>query len=406
MSTRTAARLAWSLLGLTVLLCVLGGLLLLLNGRSPAVFTLAFLAFPLVGTVIAARHPHNPIGWLFVLIGLANMLRFFTGEYAVYSLVTRPGALPGGVWLAWSGAWTAAATWTSLFFTLLLFPTGRLLSPRWRPVAWLVGVVFGLFTVLDIIKPGPMADVPVPNPTGLELAAGTLLLIHTILDPVSAGLLLIVAAAVLMRFRRAQGEERQQLKWFAYAVSCFIGVSVVSALTQSVVGHVPLIDLAGLVVTAVALTAIPLAIGVAILRYRLYAIDMLIRRTLIYSLLTGLLLAVYFGSVVLLQAGFRALTGQTNELAIIISTLVSAALFQPLRQGLQHGIERHFYRRTYDATTTLAAFSTHLRDEVDLPTLRTELVAVVQETMQPASISLWVRPAAVPPRPDYRSDGE
>ncbi len=209
------------MLALTVLFGGLGCLLFFLNGRPPsgdAWYTLAFSSFfSVVGVVIASRRPRNPIGWLFCTIGLAIGLFFFSDEYVVYALATRPGDLPGAGWLAWSQLWTVFIMWALMFFSLLLFPTGRLPSPRWRPVASALAGVFVLVTALFVVKPGPLEGVAraVENPTGIEAAAGIVKVGEWAVLPTVLTIVLAAPAAVLVRFWRSRGEERQQLKWLA-----------------------------------------------------------------------------------------------------------------------------------------------------------------------------------------------
>ena len=400
-SPRTAAWLAGSVLALTLLFGVLGCLLFFLNDHSPSGdtwYTLAFSAFSIVGVVIASRRPQNPIGWMFCIIGLANSIYFFADEYVVYALVTSPGVLPGSVWLAWSQIWTAFIMWYLMFFSLLLFPTGRLPSPRWQPITWALTGLFVLMTVLLVIKPGPFESNPrVRNPTGIEAAASIVNVSWNNILPIFTIIVLAAPAAVLVRFWRSRGEERQQLKWFAYAAGLWISVFGLDLLNQSVL-HESVIARATDLLYGVGVAPIPIAVGIAILRYRLYNIDVVINRTLVYGSLTALLVLVYFGSVTATQSIFRALTGQQEQpqLAIVVSTLVIAALFNPLRRRIQDFIDRRFYRRKYDARKTLEAFSSKLRDETDLETLNNHLVEVVSETMQPAHVSLWLRPDRPP----------
>jgi hypothetical protein len=396
MSARAASWLAYSVLALAVLLGVLGSLLLLLNDRFPPPsmeILLPFVTFLVVGVLIASRRPENPIGWMFCLIGLSSAWEFFAQEYAFYALVTQPGALPGGVWMAWTQIWTAGIAWTLMFFALLLFPDGRLPSPRWRPFAWFAATTFILLSLLAALEPTRLLGVRVPNPTGIEQAAGIIELSQSILIPITVGIVLAMAASVIVRFKRAGGEERQQLKWLAYTAG-FLGASRGLNVLNFQVVHSRVIEYAVGIPGIVAIAAVPAAIGVAILRYGLYEIDIIINRTLVYGSLTALLALVYLGSVATTQAIFRALTGQEHQpqLAVVISTLAIAALFNPLRRRIQAFIDRRFYRRKYDARKTLEAFSARLRDETDLDALNAELVGVVRETMQPVHVSLWLRP--------------
>ena len=409
MTTRAADWLAGSTLLLILVLTALGFWPILFLGQPGTVWlwtTLAFLAFPVVGTVIVFHRPHQLIGWLFCAIGLGNSLSFAAESYAVYALVTRPGSLPSGEWAVWVQSMAAGVIWYLFFFTLLLFPTGQPPSRRWRPLLWGGMVVSSLFQLVLAIRPGIMLEAhTVSNPLGLDQAADVLALAETIILPLVVVLGLAFASSVVVRFWTARGDERAQLKWFAYVVGLFIAQIVVILINEQVF-HSPglraVLDSWGVL----NLAAVPVAVGIAVLRYRLYDIEQLIRATLLYGVVLGVLGLAYIGSIVLLQASFRALTGQTSELAIIISTLVSAALFQPLRIRIRRGIDRRFYRERYDAARTLAAFSTRLRDEVDLPTLRQELITVVQETMQPAPVSLWIRPSTLARPPTTQADDQ
>jgi hypothetical protein len=386
------------MLALAVLFGGLGFVLFLWNGRPPSGdtwYTLAFSAFPPVGVVVASRRPENPIGWLFCAIGLANGLFFFSDEYVVHALTIRPGALPGVAWLAWSQLWTVFAMWSLMFFSLMLFPTGRLPSPRWRPVAWVLAGVFALVTVLFVVKPGPLEGIepPVHNPTGIGAAAGIIGVVEVAVLPIVVLVVLAAPAAVLVRFWRSRGAERQQIKWLAFAAGLWVGVAALDALNQQVLRS-PAVDHATDVLFGAAVAPIPIAVGIAVLKYRLWDIDLLINRTLVYGSLTATLALVYAGGVVGLQAAFRTLSGQESALAVVASTLAIAALFGPLRRRVQALVDRRFYRRKYDAASTLAAFNAQLRDETDLDTLGDDLVGVARGTMQPEHVSLWLRPLA------------
>ncbi len=400
------AWLAWFLWALAVAQAISSLLLALLNRVSlerlfaeyVVAGVAAALAFATVGAIIATRRPGNAVGWLCCVAGTGAGVVAWTGQYARYALVTRPDALPGGVVMLWLNSWVwvlpAAA---AAIFLPLLFPDGRLPSTRWRPLAWQAAGATALLTASVALGPVPSRDdLPaVSSPLAFEGA-------RVLLDGMNglAILLLLTSlagavAAQVVRFRRARGDERQQIKWVAYATALLVGAIVTrAALDPSSVAEDTL--LSGIVL-GVAYPGLPVAVGIAVLRYRLYDIDLIINRTLVYGALTTLLALVYFGSAVALQATFRTLTGQDSNLAIVVATLVSAALFQPLRQHLQGFIDRRFYRRKYDAAHTLAAFSARLRDEVDLTMLSEELVRVVDETMQPSHVSLWLRLPTRPP---------
>jgi len=282
-------------------------------------------------------------------------------------------------------------------FPLLLFPTGRLPSRRWRWVAWLT-VAFVLAGVISsAFSSGALLGIlgPIQNPLGIEGFTGVY---RVFLFFVSPPLLVAAAFSLFVRLRRAVGVERQQIKWFAYAAAATVSASTLAYIIPGVIDTPPWFEWAGFVLNAAFVPAIPVAIGIAILRHRLYDIDLLINRTLVYGSLTATLVAVYFGGVATSQAIFRAFTGQEQQpqLAVVVSTLAIAALFNPIRRRIQAFIDRRFYRRKYDAAKTLDAFSARLRDETDLGTLSEELIGAVKETMQPEHVSLWLRPDTVP----------
>ena len=399
MSGRMAGWSAWGIWALTVLAMVLTLLLAALNAstsslRNMVFVSLVILAFSTVGALIGSRRPENPIGWLFCSGAFAWILGELALEYGVYALITAPGTLPVGVWAAWFGGWARGMGWFLIVaFLLLLFPNGRLPSPRWRPVLWgAVGYV-GFFTVVIWLSPvsNDTRLAFVRNPLGLEIEIITFLL--ELLYLTIPLLLVAGAAAVIVRFRRSGGAERQQLKWFAYAVAVMF-ILFVLWFSLALAGLV----VADALVFTVPLLGLPISVGVAILRYHLYDIDLLVNRTLVYGSLTALLAATYLGGLVLMQGTFRVLTGQESQLAIVASTLLIAALFVPLRRRVQFFIDRRFYRRRYDAVRTLQDFSSRLRERTDLDNLNTALLLVVRETVQPSHVSLWLRPASQPDR--------
>jgi hypothetical protein len=389
MSRRSAARLAWTLWGLSVVSATLGLLLMFLNGsfkdlldESLGIDAALALTFPTVGAIIASRRPSNAIGWIFCTIGLCGGAEVFTVEYGIYALVTNPGSLPAGLIATWIGTWVWLPSVTlTITFLLLLFPHGRLLSPRWRPVAWLaagltvVAVVFFALAPWDLLDPG----IPARNPFGIEGLRDFGVAIATPVFVIGIPTMLLSVASLVLRFRRSRGEERQQLKWFVYAGVLSVGAILIPSAASSLL-------------QLLVLPLLPVAAGIAILRYRLYDIDLIINRTLVYGSLTVVLILLYMGGVVALQGIFRVLTGQESQLAIVASTLVIAALFNPLRRHIQSFIDRRFYRRKYDARKTLETFSAKLRDETDLDALSDHLIGVVRETMQPAHVSMWLRP--------------
>jgi len=280
-----------------------------------------------------------------------------------------------------------------LVFVGLLFPDGRLASRRWLPFAWLNVVVAVVGTVAVAFLAGPIPTlVPIENPLGLEGAKTLLGPVATVAGALERGILgLVAVASLFLRLRRARGGEREQIKWLAYAAS----VVVIGAILTYVIPEArdaQWVGQVGLALLAVGFVGIPIAIGIAILRYRLYDINLLINRTLVYGALTAILVAHYFGSIIWLQIAFVELTGQRSTLAVVASTLVIATLFRPWQGWVQAFVDRRFYRRKYDARKTLEAFSAKLRNETNLDALCDDLSGVVRETMQTAHVSLWLRP--------------
>jgi hypothetical protein len=428
MSARSAALLAWSMCAFSVALTLIYVLLNLLTPRIPmrefphwllgypVFFTIGLLVYPTVGALVASRRPHNPIGWIFCGIGFLNAAQSFAVAYGDYSLVVRHGvgvhaqhvppaidfgALAGVKIMAWLSSWIGsdAIGLIGVALLFLLFPNGRLLSSSWRPVMWTaVGAGTTLF-VVDAFIPGPLYTFPfITNPVGIGGTVGHIL---GMLDTIGLVVLLIAllasAVSLILRLLRARGIERQQLKWFVYAAT-LTTIGAVVALAGSYVFASDLINAIGYWEGQLAFAALPVFTGIAILRYRLYDIDIIINRTLVYGSLTTILAVIYFGGVTVTQALLRNLTSHERlpQLVVVASTLVIAALFNPLRRRIQSFIDRSFYRRKYDAAKTLEEFSLKLRDETDLKALSDDLVGVVRETMQPAHVSLWLSPETAP----------
>jgi hypothetical protein len=279
---------------------------------------------------------------------------------------------------------------------LLLFPDGRFLSPRWRLVGWLAVATTGLALLGAAFQPVLTVGLAttIPNPTSIPAVAQTAASLEAIAASSLLFWLLLAALSAVIRWRRSRGIARQQLKWFAYAVMVALAAGVSAAVANAISGEVTylVVLLTGLALAGLTI-GVPLAMAAAMLRYRLYDIDLVINRTLVYGALTFLLVLIYFGSVILFQTLFRLVAGQSSQLAIVASTLAIAALFNPLRQRIQSFIDRRFYRRKYDALQTLAAFSNVVRNEVELDDLGDELLGFIRETMQPTQVSLWLKPA-------------
>jgi hypothetical protein len=403
MSTRALAWLAWSVCALSLVLTALGLLVLALNQSHPGtpVFDFAFRSTVIVascssvGVLIASLRPVHPMGWLFSALGLLSGVHLFCGEYAIYALVVEGGALPGGWVAAWIIGWLWVPINALLAFVALLFPNGKLPSPRWRPFGWFNGImaVAGSFAAAFLPGPSPWIAA-IDNPFGVEGWKDIKNLVDASLEALSYGVFGVAGVVSLyVRFRGAGEVERQQIKWLAYAGAVLLtGAILLYAGPDSLSGL--WIRQVGFALWMIGFVSLPVAIGIAIFKYRLYEINIIINRTLVYASLTAALALVYFGGVATTQAIFRALTGQEEQpqLAIVVSTLAIAALFNPLRRRIQAFIDRRFYRSKYDARKTLDAFSIKLKDETDLDVLTNDLVGVVRETMQPAHVSLWLRP--------------
>jgi hypothetical protein len=297
--------------------------------------------------------------------------------------------------MAWVSSWLVFIIIGFSVLYILLFPTGRLPSRRWRWVTWLTVAFVLVGVILGAFSSGPVEGLgPIRNPLGIEGFSNVYdsILFTMVFTMVATVLVVAAALSVFMRLRRAKGVERQQIKWFAYAAAATVMGLVLAYIIPDVI-DVPLwFERIGHAIFLLLIPAIPISIGIAILRYRLYDIDLLINRTLVYGSLTVTLVALYFGGIVVLQRVFVVLTGQQSTLAVVASTLLIAALFTPLRRRIQSFIDRRFYRSKYDARKTLEAFSAGLREETDLDALSDDLLGVVRETMQPAHVSLWLRP--------------
>jgi hypothetical protein len=367
---------------------------------------LAMWTLSVLGALIVSRYPTHAIGWIFCAVSFLLVAEAFAGYYAIYALFYARGALPGGLAAGWFQNWIWVVSIALLgAFVPLLFPTGHLVSRRWRPAWWLATVATVALALLGAFAPGQLDNVliglGVPNPLGTAGLGGGL---TSVLDVATYSLLLasmlLAAASLAVRLRRARGVERQQIKWFAYVGVAFALFFVL----RGVVRDVFLLPLPALVLALdvgyySAGILLPIVTGLSILRYRLFDIDVIIRLTLIYGTLSTVLVGAYVTLVLTAQAVVRGLTGVPGEQPVVIvaSTLLVVALFNPLRSGVQAAIDRRFYRSKVDAARTMAAFGATLRAEVDLERLSAHLLLVVEETMQPAYVSLWL-PAAPPTR--------
>src|SRR5829696_6031215 len=394
MSVRAAPLLAWSLGALSVALTVLSLLLLVLNLTHPDVHvydywlenTLSAVLFSTVGAIVASRRAENPVGWLFCLLGLAFSIGHFSSQYTIYAQLAQSDLLPAGQALAWISSWILPPIIGLQVLSFLLFPTGRLPSRRWMWLAWLTVGSAVVGTITSAFSFGANAGLaPVRNPLGIEGFSNAYDAVLTLLT------VLTVPAALspFARLRRAGGVERQQLKWFAYAVGIYAIATALNVIIIAIDAPRWFEWTANAIFTAAG-TTIPISIGIAILRYRLYDIDVIINRTLVYGSLTATLIGLYFGGIVVLQWVFVVLTGQRSTLAVVASTLFIAALFTPLRRRIQAFIDRRFYRRKYDAAKTLEEFGATLRDATDLDGLTEKVTGVIRKTVQPAYVSIWL----------------
>ena len=425
MRRRASFWLAWSLAGISGAMFAAGFVCAFLTlrvadpvkqvssgGIGQLLVYVPFLAFPIVGALIASKRPRNPIGWICLVSGLFWM-SFALGDASDAYELARTGTVTSSVKLdaLTQADWVLPVGLLGIFM-ILLFPDGRLPSRRWRPFALFAGAVMVLVPVVFVFDPGPLEGHPgVRNPFGLEglpwledvSVFGVLLLPLCIL---------VSAASLVLRYRRSGTEVREQIKWLAFAAS-FVGTAYLSLVVIGIFfapGLFSSRDQQPIVYELIAnlflmsYAGIPTAIGIAILKYRLYDIDIIINRALVYGPLTVSLAVVYFGGVVGTQAAFHAITGeeQQPQLAVVASTLAIAALFGPLRRRIQNVIDRSFYRRKYDAARILEAYGARLRDEVDLQTLGDDLLGVVRETVQPAHASLWLQSSDEKPAAEER----
>ncbi len=390
MRRRLTTVLAWGLFAVFVLQVAFTYWQLLAGLRSDEWIVGLAAGYALVGALVAARRPEISLGWLLLAISL-----LFAFEAAADTWVAGPQR-PGRVWVGWVSAWTWGI-WLVLasVYLPLLYPTGRLVSGRWRPVAWVGAVALVLLLTPPALRPGPMElETPLDNPVGVRGAESWLAMLEQLGNVTVAAAFVLAATSLAVRFRRSEGVERQQLKWFFLA-----GMVVAVALTGAMVNVIfpgPGTYVVGatgwFTFLFTAMVALPAAVGVAILRHRLLDIDVVVNRTLVYGSLTATLLLVYLGAVLLLQLLVRPLT-ESSDLAVAGSTLAVAALFRPARSAIQHAVDRRFYRSRYDAQRTVEAFAGRLRSQLDLEAVGEDLRGVVADTVAPVRVSVWLRGA-------------
>ena len=384
MRARTARRMAGCAAAGSLALMV-GGLILAYVDRHlvPATMTnwdfsdvfghVVNMAIPVTGFVLASRRPQNRIGWLALAAGLTLGLSSFADQYGQRALVAAPGSFPAGPTVLWVSEWIWPISLALVAFLFLLFPTGRLRSRRWRPAAWFVGAVFALSTAA--VMAGATREWAHPFASFGQLVSPPVLTAMVICFPAA---LVVSGAAIVVRFARSAGEERLQLKWFAAAAVLVVATFIALILTNSN-------SVAAAILNNLALLCLDVAIAIAVLKYRLYEIDRIISRTLAYAIVTGLLVGVYAGLVLLAT---QVLTLK-SPVAVAGSTLVAAALFSPLRSRVQRAVDRRFNRARYDADQMVAAFAARLKDAVDLDAVQADLASVVQQALEPAHFSMW-----------------
>ena len=354
------------------------------------VFSLWAATYATVGAVVAIRRPGHVVGWLLLGAGFTFALSSLSFEYANWTL--RPGGSPGGAEALWVAEAPSTLALILIPTALLVFPDGRLVSARWRPLAWLAGVTAVCLVGSTGLMPGRFeSDSSATNPFGIDGAGTALTAVGVVGWALALVLFAAAGSATVVRLRRSTGATHQQMKWVCYAAA-ILGVVWAQWTVLYLTGVMgDAMFAAELAILVVAMAAVPVAMGIAVLRYHLYGIDVIIRKTLVYAALIAILAAAYIGGVVLLSEALRSLTGGTGAVAVTVSTLGVAAMFQPLRRRVQRAVDRRFYRDRYDSARIVSLFNHRMRDEIDLGALETELLAVVSTALQPASVGLWLR---------------
>lgn len=361
------------------------------TSTAEQISTMAFFMFPMVGAVLLARHPRNPVGYLVTVMGLSVLTAAMMFEYSMMGYQAGPNSLPMAGVAGWLSLQLWSLTMPCLVLMLLVFPNGRLIDPRWKWLAYYVLAITIPTIIYGAVRSWPSRDVLVLMDTERMPYSPEMQAVFRWYDVWN---LLMIAAVTLaflnftIRFVRSRGIERQQLKWFVFGMSTIPVTMVIDEILRLV--DLPWVYNFNYVLNVISIAAFPTVMLISIMRYRLYDIDFLIRRTLLYSALTLTLAAIYFGAVLLMQALFTRELGTQSEIWIVLSTLLIAALFQPLRRQFQAVIDKRFYRSKYDAEKTLASFASRLQNEVDLDEIQRYLVHAVEENIQPEGATLWL----------------
>lgn len=420
----TGARLlAWSLFGTAVLLIIVALAFRLWNFQELSeeisgpewwaeiiwwnvLIPLAAPAFAKAGQSVAPRHPGNPVGWLFLLLGNLIAFQDIVWQYTMRTYILSPGSLPFESVAGILANVTAPVVVILAFaLILLLFPTGAVSAPRWRYLYWALLAALGLNLLGGLLTSdiGMTGETPAPNPLALSVVSGIAGTVYNLTQLASPLLLLLAIASVFTRWRASEGVQRQQLKWLAF-VAAVSGVSLIIALPVALLTGYSYLTIVPISVAIGGITVgIPAAMGVSILRYRLFDIDLVINRALVYVSLTLLLASGYAVSVLVLQRLFGRFLGG-EDIAIVVATLLAVAAVRPGRNRIQQAVDRHFFRQKYDASRTLARLGRSIQDEVELDRLQRAMANVIDETMRPRTISIWLSEPAVTAEPGRARD--
>jgi hypothetical protein len=396
--TRWRAGLGWAMWAVSVVFVVISLVTLPPAGNDFAAavaMCLVAFAFASVGAILVSRLPANPIGWLLAAGGLCFALGNGATGLGFLGLSIHPGSVPGAIWFAWLSEWIWAPAIGSVVGLALVYPSGRLLSPRWRPVARGAWLLFAILTVGTAFGPWTDGTFPAQNPLtvnggNLPPPLASLPWLGSLLGLFTLAIALLSVASLVIRYRRAAGVERAQLKWFAAAIAVSVPAFLVSTFLYQAPGAAGAVGNVAGAVADLGFALLPVAIGLAVLRYRLYEIDRLISRSISWAALSAIVGGLFVGLILALQAVLAPVTG-SNELAVAGSTLLVFGLFAPIRRRVQRVVDRRFNRSRYDAERTVAAFAGRLRDQVDLDALRMEILATVTSAVEPKTVALWLR---------------